>query len=304
MQSLSAFQNQLPILTVYACMAYMALLAMIDPWAPLQPQSLGQELGLLLMCAADLCGYLLALYLMRSIRREHQAVSESHELATLLALSQQYYGSLVEGVEQERILRHDFVHHLRVMEALHTAGKGEELQVYLAELLGQTEAKAPGRWCACYVANVLLEHFSNQAREVGIACDFDAVIPEWDAQESPKLCVVLGNLLQNALEACQRMPKGQPRFIFLLARVVNGNLTIEVRNSFDGVLQTKEGRLFSRKQSQGHGLGLSSVRSVLESSGGYFETSHSGNVFVAQAALKVPEQTERTVDFNDKNVVF
>lgn len=291
-QGLSAFGGQLPVLTVYACVAYMAMLALIDPWAPMQSHLAGRDFPLLLLSAATVCGYTLAFYLMSSLRREQQAMAKAHELTALLAVSQQYYSSLVERIEQERAMRHDFVHHLRAMDAMQKDGRQGYLGAYLTELLGRTEAKPPVNRCACYVANVLLDYYATQAENAGIAYTFDAAIPEWDAQESPKLCVVLGNLLQNALEACQRLPREQERFFSLLARVVNGNLTIEVKNSFDGVVEVQEGRFASRKEETGHGLGLASVKNVLEQENGYFEVLYDTNIFTARAVLKMQNSSK------------
>lgn len=285
-QGLAAFQGQIPILTVYACVAYMAMLALIDPWAAMQPHGWDWDLALTLLSAATVCGYALAFYLMRSLRREQQAMVEAHELSALLAVSRQYYESLVERIEQERALRHDFIYHLRAMDAMQKDGRQDYLGAYLAELLGRTETKPLGTRCSCYVANVLLDYYATQAEDAQIACKIDATIPEWDAQESPKLCVVLGNLLQNALEACLRLPKEQERFIDLLARVVNDNLIIEVKNSFDGVVEVQDGRFASRKVETGHGLGLASVRNLLKQEG-YFDLSYDTNVFTVRAVLKM-----------------
>lgn len=289
---LSAFRGQLPVLTVYACVSYMTMIALVDPWAPMQPQGWGRDLALLLLCATVMCGYALAFYLMHSARREQQAQLETHELTGLLTVSRRYYDALVDSIEQERALRHDFIHHLRAMEAMHKDGRLEYLGEYLVELLGRTEAKKSSNWCACYVANVLLNHYATQAQDAGITCTFDAAIPEWDAQESPKLCVILGNLLQNALEACCLLPDGTERSIALLARVVNGNLTIEVNNSFDGMVQTADGDITSRKAEGGHGLGLASVRNVIAQEGGYFQTLYSGQIFTAHAVLPIPKSMQ------------
>lgn len=286
-QGLTAFQGQLPILTVYACVAYMAMLALIDPWAAMQPHGWEWDLALTLLSAATVCGYVLAFYLMRSLRREQQAMMEAHELSALLAVSRQYYESLVQRIEQERTLRHDFIHHLRAMDAMQKDGRQDYLGAYLAELLGRSETKPPVTRCVCYVANVLLDYYATQAENAHIVCKMDAAIPEWDAQESPKLCVVLGNLLQNALEACLRMPKEQERFLHLLARVVNDNLTIEVKNSFDGVVEMHDERFVSRKTETGHGLGLTSVRNLLNQEEGYFDISYDANVFTVRAVLKM-----------------
>ncbi len=290
LRALSAFQNQLPVLTVYACVSYLAMLALIDPWAPLERPSAEKAFALLLLCCAASCGYLLAFSLMHAVRRAQAADLESRQLSAQLALSQQYYRALVDSIEQERELRHDFSHHLRVLKLMLAQSRFDDLGKYLSGLIGHGEATPPARYCACYAANVLLDHYSRQAQEHGIAFCCDAAIPEWEAEESAQLCIVLGNLLQNALEGCLRLHEEQPREISLLARVVNDNLTIEVTNSFDGILTQEDGKILTRKKEQGHGLGLSSVAGVAESRHGFFCTSHDDKQFTARVVLRLPER--------------
>ena len=83
-----------------------------------------------------------------------------------------------------------------------------------------------------------------------------------------ELCTVLGNLLDNAVEACSRQKQRVRRI--LVAGETRGNMYfLKIENTYDG-LAFQEGKTFlSRKgASADHGIGLSSVRKIIEGHGG------------------------------------
>ena len=99
------------------------------------------------------------------------------------------------------------------------------------------------------------------------------------------LCTVLGNAMQNAVEACQRQGRGAGRYISLLARLVGHNLIMEIRNSYDGRVKWDGDRLVTLKEEHGHGLGLDSIRYVAERYHGYCAVSHTDDEFTVKVVL-------------------
>ena len=100
---------------------------------------------------------------------------------------------------------------------------------------------------------------------------------------------MLGNALQNALDACALQKAGERRYISLLARMVGHNLTLEIKNSYDGIAVEKDGRLLTRKDGGGHGLGLSSIQRVAELYHGYCNLSHTGREFILRVVLTLEQ---------------
>ena len=123
-------------------------------------------------------------------------------------------------------------------------------------------------------------------RAEGIRFRCDAQIPTEISVHDSHLSVVLGNALQNALEACQRLSDKEERFIELLARVRGGFLILEVKNSFDGmVIYDSEGKIKSGKLEDDHGLGLESVADIAGQYHGYYFAGPEGKIFVLRVVL-------------------
>ena len=103
------------------------------------------------------------------------------------------------------------------------------------------------------------------------------------------LCVIMGNMLENALEACRRM-EGEEQFIKVRAIVDGIFLTIVVENSFDGNWQEEGGAYLSRKEAsniRGGGVGLSSVRAVCEKHGGMMRIEINGKTWKSSALVNM-----------------
>ena len=98
------------------------------------------------------------------------------------------------------------------------------------------------------------------------------------------LCGIVGNILENAITACQKMPEGQ-RWIQLTALTKNDSkLFIVATNSFDGKVRMKDGQFLSTKRS-GQGIGLASILSTAERCGGSAQFSCQGQEFYSDIAL-------------------
>ena len=102
--------------------------------------------------------------------------------------------------------------------------------------------------------------------------------------------VILGNLLENAIEAAA---KTEEKFLEVKVRMKQGILRIEVENSFDGELrQSKQGLLSTKDESSHHGIGLKNVRKMVEKYDGSMEVHAEENRFRVSLLLYLGENGE------------
>ncbi|MDE5598331.1 MAG: ATP-binding protein, partial [Lachnospiraceae bacterium] len=100
------------------------------------------------------------------------------------------------------------------------------------------------------------------------------------------LCAILGNLLDNALEAAGQVPEKEERFVRLTIRRINQMLIIKVENSFSKPPVSQDGVLTTSKEKNGlHGWGLKSAQTAAEKYDGTLQTSYNDNIFKAVATL-------------------
>ena len=104
-----------------------------------------------------------------------------------------------------------------------------------------------------------------------------------------RLCVVLANILDNAIRACRKMSDAKPSdvektplYIKLSAKEQAGFLIIRQENSFDGVIEDRRNGVFSE-----HGLGLGIVRSIAEEMGGMLVTEQKDNIYITNVGVKL-----------------
>ena len=105
-----------------------------------------------------------------------------------------------------------------------------------------------------------------------------------------ELCGLVGNLLENAVEACQRQKDSNNRSIFVAGRLLNDQLTFVVDNTFDGKLRTSGKRYLSSKRT-GFGLGLASVQETVTRHGGVINLYSDSKGFHAEVSLPLYNNT-------------
>ncbi len=203
----------------------------------------------------------------------------------LLCANQAQSRELVQVLETSRILRHDLKHHLHVVQMLLETGHVEEARKHLLEAGTKINGVSFTTFCENQVVNALLTSYSQRSKEAGIDFFASAQLPQKSCMDNFELCSLIGNLLENALEACQKAPKGQRR-ITMKAAPHNGQLLISVENGFDGTILREEGQIVSRK-GEGGGLGIRSIRSIVSRHEGEYIPQWNDDTFTASVMLRM-----------------
>lgn len=204
----------------------------------------------------------------------------------LLHLQREQYTNLSKNIAQAKAARHDLRHQLSVLGTYHARGDLEGLGQYLHQLTDALPAAPEQIWCENYAVNAISSYYLSKAKADCIALDVRLDIPQKiGAILDVDLCIILGNLLENALEACCRMEKSdQDRYIKLRSRTQGDYLSLLLENSFDGIFSKCNGCFLSRKEIDGisvarKGVGISSVRAIAEKYDGTLRVEAEENLF-------------------------
>ncbi|MDE7224689.1 MAG: GHKL domain-containing protein [Acetatifactor sp.] len=186
---------------------------------------------------------------------------------------------------QTRGWRHDYRNHIQTMKAYLAMGRYEELSDYLDQLdadLNQVDT-------VIKTGNVMMDAVLNSkisvARAKQITVEAKATVPQQLSIAEVDLCVILGNLLDNAIEACMQIPEESRRFIRIYIDVLQGQLYLYVINARAGQLQRQAGSYLSTKSSREHGYGLMRMDRVVEKYHGYLDRQDEEGVFATEVLL-------------------
>ena len=187
---------------------------------------------------------------------------------------------------QVRGWRHDYRNHIQVMKAHLDAGRYEELDHYL-QLLGENLASVD---TVIKTGNVMVDAILNSklnlAASQEIAVNVKATVPPTLSVESIDICVILGNLMDNAIEACMRLPDSEKRFIRVYMGSHKGQFYISVTNAA-AVLRRKGTSYLSTKSQSGHGFGLVRIDRVAAKYGGAVNRQSEEGVFATEILLPI-----------------
>lgn len=183
--------------------------------------------------------------------------------------------------------RHDYHNHIQSMKAYLSMEMFQELESYLNEL----DKDLTSVDTVIKTGNVKMDAILNSkislAAEKNIRVDAKAVIPaNLDMKISEiDLSLLIGNLMDNAIEACMKIHDEKQRFIRIYIDVLKGQLYLYIMNAAQGQLH-REGRLYlSTKDQKHHGLGLLRMDKVVEKYGGYLDRQNEEGVFVTEIML-------------------
>ena len=208
---------------------------------------------------------------------------EQRQMKRQLTMQVEHLRQINQKVEESAKLRHDFRHHLRTLMTLAGEGHCEELENYIRGITEINEGTRLGRLTDNIELDALVQYYNSLAQSAGIQFRARLSLPKVLNFPIVDLCGLLGNLMENAVEACQRQQTGD-KTIFIAGRTQDGQLEFVVDNSFNGELKTRGGKYLSSKRN-GFGLGISSVLETVERYDGAINLYDDEKGFHAEVSL-------------------
>ena len=259
---------------VYASLVYQKMSA-VDP-------SLGLHnfIIFLMILVTGLVTYLVTLTTAMDAARRVRLEAEVKGMEQQLTLQARSYEQLTRNIEASRAARHDLRHHLAAMAAYVEHDDKEGLRAYLTDYRESLGDGAEPPVCGNYAVDVVVRHYLALARSAGAALDVKLDLPQNAGVPDSDLCIVFGNLFENAALAVARQAAG-PRFLTARCMVENSHIVLTVDNSTDPEVMLP-------KKALRRGVGQTSVAAVAEKYGGGTEFVLEGHIYRASVLLNIP----------------
>ena len=179
-------------------------------------------------------------------------------------------------------------HHVHLIQEYLRDGKLAELEKYLEQYAASLPDTQSLVYCQHYETNTLLSYFAQEAKKHYIKMDVFVQFPEFIRLPETTMSTVLGNLLENAIDASKEIPVGE-RKITVRGKHSGGFVFLEISNRYGGKLKKNGTGGFLSTKANGHGLGLHSVEHLVERYQGVFEVDAKSDTF--RVTVMLQEQT-------------
>lgn len=187
-----------------------------------------------------------------------------------------------QSSEVVRLLKHDMKDHIMMLSNLFKKGNVDEIDIYIETLLGNIENSQFAN-SYNYVIDSIINFKLGSIDTTNINISINISVPTTLEIISYDLTVILSNLLDNAITACE---KSIEKYLEIKISYNMGNLIILIKNSYNGDLILEDGKLKTTKlYNSNHGLGLISVRKIVEKYNGEINIDYTCNSFFVSIVL-------------------
>lgn len=232
--------------------------------------SLSSSAVMIMTLAVAVAFFTVAARLFAYSSRAVEAEQNERRLSESLEAQRRNLEAICQSVEAGRHYRHDMRHHLKVLSGMAMRDNSAEILSYIGELSATAELCEPELYCKNPSVNAVVSEYMNRAKKLGCKIKNKILIPENIPFDLPDVCVILSNALENALNACEKCPDDDRRIDLLADFSDEKKLTISVSNTCCEAAEIDgDGLPVIKKRTDGHGIGLHSVRQIAEKYNGF-----------------------------------
>lgn len=271
------------LLSLAGIIVSMALTAELAPTA----EEAGEYAARVAAVAGVVVIYAVGFYYMASVMDKEAKMQKLRLQQERTQNQMELYRSMKERYEQLRRYEHDYRNQLRCIQGLIEDGQIREAAAYIAGLTGNLQQNAMCVNTGHGVVNVLLNQKYQEAREKGAAITMTANDLSGLTLSEEDIVTLLGNLLDNAIEACGRLEGN--RVIQFKMILEEEQLVLSVRNPVSGPVKIRNNRIATSKRDKAsHGIGLLNVDSVIRKNKGTSVLRCEDGWFSFSAVLPMP----------------
>ena len=219
---------------------------------------------------------MIILYLNQLEKREIQ--DELRQLQYEMGLEKVHYEEIEKRREEMAKLRHDYNNVITSILLMIKDGRNDEAEIVLNDFQGRIGGTSEYHFCAIPIINAVLTEKQAICKQEKIDWTWDLILPEDTGIADLDLCMIAGNLMDNAIRACKEVNEtGKKSQITLKGKRVQGYIIFKCENTME---------VNSKKQIRGTGYGQKILRDIASRYDGDFHVSEENGIYTAQISLK------------------
>ena len=206
------------------------------------------------------------------------------------------YQNIEAYSRQNALMKHEMHNHLLAIKLLLDEKQNERLAQYLADIQDTYLTPAEPVFCGHHLIQSMLGHTRQKAQQLAITTDIEvAPLPPMSLSDADAVSLLM-NLLNNAIECCEKINPPDIRWIRIHIKCKEPYLYISVENALDPGTKPRNGSFATtKKDASFHGYGVSIVRDVAKKYNGFATFEYNEDSFTAEAALNVIGKMEMPV---------
>lgn len=229
---------------------------------------------------------LVFLLLSAGVMKTREMEQENRLMQSYMASMEEFYAGIQSRIEATRKYRHDLAKHIQTLEALlGKSGDAVEMEEYMQDLKKRYDTLKKQEFCNDELVNSILTIKQEQCDEKNIPLMMDVEDCIYNNVEEVDIVALLHNLLDNAIEAQDRIPQGREKGIWFSMRKDSEKLFINMRNR----VRKGEKVTFRTKKPrwEEHGIGTKIIQNLVEKYQGTidFETDEDEGIFEERIVL-------------------
>ncbi len=204
------------------------------------------------------------------------------------------YEQIISSTEALRGIKHDISNHLETLSLLIKSKEYEKATEYLNRIFSELSLNHMVSTGNVPVDCIISNKYA-LANNSGITFDYTIHLPKKLPLDDVAICSLLGNIIDNAIESCEKISSSKKRYISLTIRPFNNMLLINIANSSIGDYKlSKSGNFLTTKQnntdSSYHGIGMKQICRIVKENDGFIRFSPESDSFTLEIMIPLENQ--------------
>lgn len=245
-----------PVFTIFT------IIAMITTSGNVENQKQENVFLVIALCLAGM--NIFVFYLINDILKREIKIRENKIFQLEVQNQTDMYRSISENFAKQRKKTHEYKNQIMCIESLIAAKNYVELENYVRSISGHLNKELDYIKTNNVIVDAILNSKYKETLDKGIVLIFQINDLSEISICDEDIVVILSNLLNNAIEACEKCPNKKVMKLKFVKE--KDNVIISVKNTYDGKLDIKDGEIQTSKKYEmnEHGIGIKNIIDVIE----------------------------------------